>query len=71
VRFRFLYPPNGRKVELVWKLRWHVLVGKIDRRYANTIDTFAGSSAALPKGVWLVVLKIDGRIAKRMSVRLR
>jgi len=70
VRFRFLYPPSGRRVELVWKLRWHVVVGKVDRRYANTIDTFASSSEALPKGVWLVVLKIDGRIAKRMTVRL-
>jgi hypothetical protein len=71
VRFRFLYPPQGRRVELVWKLRWHTVIGKVYRRYANTIDTYASSGAPLPKGVWLVVLKIDGRIAKRMNVRLR
>ena len=40
-------------------------------RCANTIDTYARSGYVLPKGVWLVVLAIDGRIAKRMSVRLR
>jgi hypothetical protein len=70
VRFRFLYPPSGRRVELVWKLSWRKVVGRVHRRYKNTIDTFASSGAPLPKGVWLVVLKIDGRIAKRMSVRL-
>ena len=70
VRFRFLYPPQGRRVELVWKLRWNTVIGKVDRRYANTIDTYASSTQPLPKGVWLVVLKIDGRVAKRMNVRL-
>ncbi len=71
VRFRFLYPPEGRKVAITWKLRWRTIVGKVERRYANTVDTFASSNAPLPKGVWLVVLTIDGRIAKQMSVRLR
>lgn len=71
VRFRFLHPPQGRRVELVWKLKWRTVIGKVHRRYANTIDTYARSNAALPKGVWLVVLKIDGRIAKQMNVRLR
>ena len=71
VRFRFLYPPEGKKVELVWKLAWRKVLGKVDRRYANTIDTYARSGSVLPKGVWLVVLTIDGRVAKRMSVRLR
>jgi hypothetical protein len=71
VRFRFLHPPLGRRVVLVWKLKWRTVIGKVDRRYANTIDTYARSSSPLPKGVWLVVLTIDGRIAKQMSVRLR
>lgn len=71
VRFRFLYPPTGRRVQLVWKLHWHVLVGKVYRRYRNTLDTYAGSAQPLPKGTWLVVLKIDGRVAKRMDVKLR
>jgi hypothetical protein len=69
-RFRFLSPPSGSRVELVWKLRWHVVLGKIYKRYRNTIDTYAKSGQPLPKGVWLVVLKINGRIAKRMDVRL-
>jgi hypothetical protein len=71
VRFRFLYPPTGRHVQLVWKLRWHTLVGKVYRRYENTLDTYARSSDPLPKGTWLVVLKINGRVAKRMDVKLR
>jgi len=69
-RFRFLYPPTGQKVLLVWKLRWHTVVGKVYKRYRNTIDTFARSGSPLPKGVWSVVLSIDGRVAKRMDVRL-
>jgi hypothetical protein len=71
VRFRFLYPPRAGRVELVWKLQWRRVVGKVYRRYSNTIDTYARSANPLPKGVWLVTLKIDGRTAKRMSVRLR
>jgi hypothetical protein len=71
VRFRFLHPPSGQRVELVWKLQWRRVVGRVYRRYRNTIDTYARSGAPLPKGTWLVVLKIDGRVAKRMSVRLR
>jgi hypothetical protein len=71
VRFRFLYPPTGQRIELLWKLRWRKVIGKVYRRYKNTIDTYARSGQPLPKGVWLVVLKIDGRVAKRMDVRLR
>jgi hypothetical protein len=71
VRFRFLSPPSGKRIELVWKLDWRRVVGRVHRRYANTIDTYARSANPLPKGVWLVTLKIDGRTAKRMSVRLR
>jgi hypothetical protein len=70
VRFRFLHPPTGHRVELIWKLRWRRVVGKIYKRYKNTIDTYAMSKQPLPTGVWLVVLKIDNRIAKRMNVRL-
>jgi hypothetical protein len=71
VRFRFLYPPSGRRIELVWTLQFRKVVGRVFRRFSNTIDTYARSDRALPKGTWLVVLKIDGRVAKRMSVRLR
>jgi hypothetical protein len=71
VRFRFLSPPSGQRVEIVWKLNWRRVVGRVYRRYRNTIDTYARSNAPLAKGTWLVVLRIDGRVAKRMSVRLR
>ncbi len=71
VRFRFLHPPTGKRIQIVWKLHWHVVVGKVYRRYRNTIDTVASSREPLPKGVWLVVLKVDDRIAKKMNVLLR
>ena len=71
MRFRFLYPPNGKNVVLVWKQAWRKVVGRIYRRYANIIDTYARSSSPLPKGHWNVVLTIDGRIAKQMDVLLR
>ena len=51
-RFTFLYPPTGRRVELIWKLRWHKVIGRVYRRYRNTIDTYARSSAPLPEGLW-------------------
>jgi hypothetical protein len=70
VRFRFLYPPSGRKIELVWKLRWHTIIGRVCRRFEDTIDTHAGSGDPLPSGTWNVLLKIDGRVAKQMDVRL-
>jgi hypothetical protein len=51
-RFRFLYPPSGRRIELVRKLRCHIVVGKVYARYANTIVTFVKtrSGEPLPKG---------------------
>ena len=71
MRFRFLYPPSGRDVELVWKYKWHRVIGRIQRRYKNRIDAFVKSDAPLPNGHWVVVLKVDQRIAKQMDVILR
>jgi hypothetical protein len=71
MRFRFLYPPTGRNVVLVWRLNWHTqLNGRVYKRYKRTIDTFASYGKPLPSGTWNVVLKIDGRVAKQMDVRL-
>jgi hypothetical protein len=70
MRFRFLYPPTGRHVVLIWTLHWHRLIGKVAKRYKGTIDTYVRSGAPLPHGVWVAVLTIDGRVAKRMDVRL-
>ena len=46
------------------------MIGRVYRRYRNTIDTYARSTAPLPQGLWNVVLRIDGRVAKQMDVRL-
>jgi hypothetical protein len=70
MRFHFLYPPSGKTVELLWTLRWHRVVGHVCRRYQNVIETHAGATSPLPVGIWRVVLKIDGRVAKQMDVRL-
>ena len=71
MRFRFLSPPSGRHIEIVWKMSWHRIVGKVSKRYADTLDTFCSSVTTLPKGRWTVVLTIDGRVAKQMDVLLR
>ncbi len=71
MRFRFLSPPTGRHIEIVWKMGWHTVVGKVAKRYADTVDTFCRSSAPLPSGTWTVDLTIDGRVAKKMDVLLR
>jgi hypothetical protein len=71
MKFRFLYPPTGQKVQFVWKLRWHRLVGKIYKRYKNTLLTSVTSATPLPSGHWLAVLKFDGRVAKAMDVVVR
>jgi hypothetical protein len=70
MRFRFLYPPAGQNVLVVWKLDWRRIIGKVYKRYKDTIDTMVQSAAPLPSGVWLVTLTIDGRIAKKMDVHL-
>ena len=70
VRFPFLSPPRGHDVSLVWRLRWRVVVGTVRRAYDDTIETYARSPTALPAGTWTVLLKVDGRVAKRMAVRL-
>ncbi len=71
MRFRFLYPPSGRRVEFVWKMRWHTVVGKIYKLVKDTLDTSVSSSTPLPSGHWVAVLKFDGRVAKKMDVILR
>ena len=71
VRFVFLSPPRDRRVEVVWKRGWRVVVGRFHRAYEKTIDTYARAGTALPGGVWNVVLRVDGRVAKQMAVRLR
>ena len=71
MRFRFLYPPTGKDVELVWKLHWHTVVGKVYKLYKDTLTTSVSSGAPLPSGHWSAVLKIDGRVAKKMDVIVR
>lgn len=71
MRFRFLYPPTGKQIELIWKLHWHRVVGKVYKLYKDTLTTSVSSSTVLPSGHWISVLQIDGRVAKKMDVVLR
>ena len=70
MKYRFLYPPSGHDIEVVWKLHWHRIVGKVYKRYKDVIETTVASGSALPSGHWSTVLKIDGRVAKKMDVVL-
>jgi hypothetical protein len=71
MRFRFLYPPTGQKVELIWKMRWHTVVGKVYKLVRDTLNTSVSSATPLPSGHWVAVLKFNGRVAKKMDVILR
>jgi hypothetical protein len=68
MQFRFLYPPSGKTVQLVWKLKWHTIVGKVTKRYKDILETSVASASPLPSGHWSAVLTIDGRVAKKMDV---
>ena len=70
MKYRFLYPPSGHEIEVIWKLHWHTIVGKVYKRYKDVIETTVASGSPLPSGHWSTVLKIDGRVAKKMDVVL-
>ncbi len=70
MQYRFLYPPSGHDIEVIWKLHWHTIVGKVYKRYKDVIETTVASGSPLPSGHWSTVLKIDGRVAKKMDVVL-
>jgi len=71
MRFRFLYPPTGKQIELVWRLHWHRIVGKVYKLYKDVLTTSVASATPLPSGHWSAALVIDGRIAKKMDVIVR
>lgn len=71
MRFHFLSAPTSNTVELIWKYRWHIVIGKVYKRYKHVLLTYAKSSAPLAHGTWIVTLRIGGRIAKQMDVVLR
>ena len=48
MRFRYLYPPSGKKVQLVWKMKWHRVVGKVTKRYKDILETSVASAQPLP-----------------------
>ena len=68
MRFRFLYPPSGKNVQLVWKMKWHTVVGKVTKRYKDILETSVASAKPLPAGHWAAVLKFDGIVSKKMDV---
>jgi hypothetical protein len=68
MRFRYLYPPSGKNVQLVWKMKWHRVVGKVTKRYKDILETSVASAQPLPAGHWVAVLKFDGVVSKKMDV---
>jgi hypothetical protein len=71
VRFHFLSPPTGKRIELVWKLHWRTVVRRVATDYKDTLVTSVGSSTGLPTGHWSTELTVDGRVAKKMDVIVR
>jgi hypothetical protein len=71
VRFHFLAPPaNARSVRIVWRTPSFKLVGAVSKPVTTTIDSSLRSAAPLAVGRWYAILSVDGKIVKRIGVRI-
>jgi hypothetical protein len=71
VRFHFLAPPaSSRTVRIVWRTPSFKLVGAVSKPVGATIDSSLRSAAPLAVGRWYAILSVDGKIVKRIGVRI-
>jgi hypothetical protein len=71
VRFHFVAPPaNSRAVRIVWRTPSFKLVGAVSKPATATIDSSLRSAAPLAVGRWYAILSVDGKIVKRVGVRI-
>ena len=71
VRFHFLALPAGKHtVRIVWRTPSFKLVGAVYKPVAATIDSSLRSAAPLAIGRWYAILSVDGKIVKRIGVRI-
>jgi hypothetical protein len=71
VRFHFLAAPaRSRTVRIVWRTPSFKLVGAVSKPVATTIDSSLRSAAPLAVGRWYAILSVDGKIVKRIGIRI-
>jgi hypothetical protein len=71
VRFHFLALPAGKHtVRIVWRTPSFKLVGAVSKPAAATIDSSLRSAAPLAVGRWYAILSVDGKIVKRIGIRI-
>lgn len=70
-RFQFAARPKGKSVTVYWVTPSGQVVGSAVKPYSPRIDSFVGSAASLQNGVWRAVLKVGGKVVKRVAVRVK
>jgi hypothetical protein len=70
VQFHFLALPTSRNVRVVWRTPSFKLVGAVSKPAAATIDSSLRSGAPLAVGRWYAILSVNGKIVKRVGVRI-
>lgn len=69
-RFHFFAPPDAKTVVIVWRTPSYKFIGAATKPYKTTIDSFLRSTSPIPTGIWYAVMKVNGKIAKRIDIRI-
>jgi len=70
-RFQFAARPSASTVTVFWITPSGQVVGTAAKPYTQTVDTFVGSAAPLQKGTWHAVLKVKGKVVKRVAIKVK
>lgn len=69
--FHFLVRPQASKVRFVWRRPDYKVVGTITKRYRDYFWTYVLSKGALlTPGTWYCYVRVSGKTAKALSVRV-
>jgi len=69
--FQFATRPSAATVTVFWITPSGQVVGTAAKPYTQTVDTFVGSAAPLQKGTWHAVLKVKGKVVKRVAIKVK
>jgi hypothetical protein len=71
VRFHFLALPRAKHtVRVVWRTPSFKLVGAVSKPASTTVESSLRSAAPLAVGRWYAILSVDGKIVKRIGIRI-
>ena len=71
VRFHFLaLPAHSRTARIVWRTPGFRLVGAVTKPASETVDSSLRSAVPLAGGRWYATISVDGKVVKRVGVRI-